>query len=33
MLYALEGALRGCHWNQLLPGVKDKLKQSAKSRS
>ena len=25
MLYALEGALRGCHWNQLPPGVKEKL--------
>jgi DNA transformation protein len=25
MLYALEGALRGCHWNQLLPGIKEKL--------
>ncbi|HEY1382046.1 MAG TPA: TfoX/Sxy family protein [Dongiaceae bacterium] len=25
MLYALEGALRGCHWNCLPPGVKEKL--------
>lgn len=29
MLYALEGALRGCHWNHLPPGVKDKLKAAA----
>jgi hypothetical protein len=26
MLYALEGALRDCHWNQLPPGVKERLK-------
>jgi DNA transformation protein len=32
MLYALEGALRGCHWNQLPPGVKEKLKVAAKAR-
>jgi DNA transformation protein len=32
MLYALEGALRGCHWNRLPPGVKDKLKEVAKGR-
>jgi hypothetical protein len=25
MLYALEGALRDCHWNQLPPGVKERL--------
>lgn len=25
MLYALEGALRGCHWNRLPAGVKEKL--------
>jgi len=29
MLYALEGALRDCHWNRLPPGVKDRLKQAA----
>jgi DNA transformation protein and related proteins len=26
MLYALEGALRDCHWNRLPPGVKERLK-------
>ena len=26
MLYALEGAIRDCHWNRLLPGVKESLK-------
>lgn len=31
MLYALEGALRGCHWNQLPPGVKAKLQAAAKT--
>ena len=30
MLYALEGALRDCHWNQLPPGVKEKLQAAAK---
>jgi DNA transformation protein and related proteins len=30
MLYALEGALRGCHWNHLPPGVKEKLQTAAK---
>ncbi len=29
MLYALEGALRDCHWNHLPAGVKDRLKQAA----
>lgn len=29
MLYALEGALRGCHWNRLPPGVKEKLRAAA----
>jgi DNA transformation protein len=29
MLYALEGALRNCHWNRLPPGVKDELKSAA----
>ena len=29
MLYALEGALRDCHWNHLPPGVKEKLKTAA----
>ena len=29
MLYALEGALTGCHWNHLPPGVKEKLKAAA----
>jgi DNA transformation protein len=33
MLYALEGALRDCHWNHLPPGVKEKLKAAAKPRS
>ena len=33
MLYALEGALRGCHWNQLPPGVKQKLQAAAKRHS
>lgn len=31
MLYALEGALRGCHWNQLPPGVKEKLGAAART--
>lgn len=31
MLYALEGALRDCHWNRLPPGVKDRLIRAAKS--
>ncbi len=31
MLYALEGALRDCHWNRLPPGVKDRLKKAARS--
>jgi DNA transformation protein len=30
MLYALEGALRGCHWNRLPPGVKEKLQAGAR---
>jgi len=29
MLYALEGALAGCHCNHLPPGVKEKLKAAA----
>jgi len=29
MLYALEGALRDCHWNRLPPGVKARLKGAA----
>jgi len=29
MLYALEGALRGCHWNRLPPGIKEKLEAAA----
>jgi DNA transformation protein and related proteins len=29
MLYALEGALRDCHWNRLPPGVKEKLREAA----
>jgi hypothetical protein len=29
MLYALEGALRGCPWNRLPPGVKERLKTAA----
>lgn len=32
MLYALEGALRDCHWNRLPPGVKDRLKRAAAPR-
>lgn len=31
MLYALEGALRDCHWNRLPPGVKERLKKAAES--
>ena len=30
MLYALEGAIRGCHWNRLPPGVKESLQAAAK---
>ena len=26
MLYALEGAIRDCHWNRLPPGVRESLK-------
>jgi DNA transformation protein len=33
MLYALEGALRDCHWNSLPEGVKDRLKRSAERQS
>jgi len=29
MLYALEGALRNCHWNRLPAGMKEKLKSAA----
>ena len=32
MLYALEGALRDCHWNHLPPGVKERLQAAAKAR-
>jgi DNA transformation protein len=32
MLYALEGALRGCHWNRLPPGVKEKLRAAAQAK-
>lgn len=32
MLYALEGALRDCHWNRLPAGVKDRLKTAATTR-
>lgn len=31
MLYALEGALRDCHWNRLPAGVKERLKQAAEA--
>ena len=31
MLYALEGALRDCHWNHLPPGVKENLQSAAKA--
>jgi DNA transformation protein len=33
MLYALEGALRGCHWNRLPAGVKEKLRAAAGQRA
>lgn len=33
MLYALEGALRDCHWNRLPPGVKEKLQAAAKAKA
>jgi DNA transformation protein len=29
MLYALEGALRNCHWNRLPSGVKGRLRAAA----
>jgi DNA transformation protein len=32
MLYALEGALIGCHWNRLPPGVKEKLRAAAQAK-
>lgn len=32
MLYALEGALRDCHWNRLPPGVKERLRAAAKAK-
>ena len=32
MLYALEGALRDCHWNRLPPGVKDQLQAADKAK-
>ena len=32
MLYALEGALRDCHWNHLPPGVKERLQAAAKAK-
>lgn len=32
MLYAIEGAVRGCHWNRLPPGVKERLKAAAADR-
>jgi len=32
MLYALEGALIGCHWNRLPPGVKEKLQAEARAK-
>ena len=32
MLYALEGALRGCHWNRLPPGIKEKLQAAVRAR-
>lgn len=31
MLYALEGALRDCHWNRLPPGVKQRLRTAAQA--
>ena len=30
MLYALEGALSGCHWNRLPPGIKERLQAEAR---
>ena len=32
MLYALEGALRGCHWNRLPPGIREKLQAAARTK-
>ena len=32
MLYALEGALRDCHWNRLPSGVKEQLQAAAKAK-
>jgi hypothetical protein len=32
MLYALEGALRNCHWNHLPPGVKEKIRVAAAAK-
>ncbi|HEV8388724.1 MAG TPA: TfoX/Sxy family protein [Dongiaceae bacterium] len=29
MLYALQGALLGCHWNNLPPGEKERLRAAA----
>jgi DNA transformation protein len=29
MLYSLEGALLDCHWNDLPPGVKERLQRDA----
>lgn len=31
MLYALEGALRNCHWNHLPPAVKERLQAAAQA--
>lgn len=31
MLYALEGALRNCHWNRLPQGVKERLQAAARA--
>lgn len=33
MLYALEGALRDCHWNRLPPGVSERLRAAASAQS
>ncbi len=33
MLYALEGALRDCHWNHLPPRVKEALKAAATAKT
>ena len=31
MLYALQGAILNCHWNDLPPGMKEELKNAAQN--